>query len=203
MHTAPQHPLPTSAPRGGRHRRACKAALAGVVAVGLLAAGGGTFSKWYDEEAVASGDVLSSGELSLDHLSSGWFADGQPIDVDTFRMVPGDTVTFVSQTRVNAVGDSLTAQLALDPSGISLATVDPGLAEDLVYAVDVDGLQDTSAAGGWTVVGEAGGNRNDNGAPVTVTVTIDWPADVPADGRAGQNDSVDLGALKLTLAQNV
>ena len=65
MNTAAQTPLSESTAKAGRNRRAGKAVLAGAVAVGLLAAGGGTFSKWSDSEAIASDATVATGELSL------------------------------------------------------------------------------------------------------------------------------------------
>ena len=53
MNTAAQTPLSESTAKSGRNRRAGKAVLAGAVAVGLLAAGGGTFAKWSEEQAIA------------------------------------------------------------------------------------------------------------------------------------------------------
>ena len=84
----------TPATTSSRRRHTGKAVLAGVVAVGLLAAGGGTFSRWYEEQQITP-DSVSSGELSLAALTTPvWTDQHGKIDPTTFKMVPGDTVRF-------------------------------------------------------------------------------------------------------------
>lgn len=203
----------TSAAIASRRRHTGKAVLAGVVAVGLLAAGGGTFSRWYEEKQITA-DSVSSGELSLAALTTPvWTDQDGKIDPATFKMVPGDTVEFSTTAKVTAVGDNLTAALAVDPTGIVIN--DPALIQGLDIDTVITGLADTNGADGYTVVGQEGATVNDNGATATVTITIAWPT-TKADGSnwgsdtpdaatgvgAGEATTVNLDALKLKLTQN-
>lgn len=214
MPTAPQTPATTDTTdqQPAKKRHLGKAVIAGTLAVGLLAAGGGTFSKWYDETQASPG-TIGSGALSLSQPTAVKWRDvnsGTSIaDPAGFRMIPGDVVEFTTTTTVTAIGDNLTGVLDVDleptfPSSLAAndAAVAMAIAENTV--IDVAGLQDGEAP--YTVQGEAGDGSNaataDNGAPVTVKVTITWPADVPAGTTAGQNMTVNLEALKLTLTQN-
>jgi len=200
MSPAPQSALSASTAQAGRRRRTGKAALAGVVAVGLLAAGGGTFSKWYDEEAIAS-DTLSSGELSLDALSSSaWtdLSDNAEIDPASFRLVPGDTVRYTAVTTVHAQGDNLAGVMTVEHPDLP-AGADAALRLGHVhYDVQIEGLADKDSDGD----GRYEVTPADDGKPVTVTATIDWPAE-PTEGLEGQNESVDLTGTKHVLEQAV
>lgn len=203
----------TSAASSSRRRHTGKAVLAGAVALGLLAAGGGTFSRWYEERQI-SDDSVSSGELSLASMGAPvWTDQHGAIDPAVFRMVPGDTVTFSSTSKITAVGDNLTATLALDAMGMAID--DPALVQGLDIDTRITGLTDTDGSDGYTVVGQEGSTAHDNGATATVTITIAWPAtradgsdwgtDTPdaATGRgAGEASTVDLDALRLKLTQN-
>ncbi|MHC5559615.1 alternate-type signal peptide domain-containing protein [Kocuria sp. U4B] len=198
MSTAPQNPLSPSGPEAGKNRRAGKAVLAGVVAVGLLAAGGGTFAKWHDSEAVASGKSLSAGHLSLEGTSELTWRDVRndaPINPDTFHMVPGDVVEFTATTNIKAVGDNLKAALTVD-------TDDTGVDNKLLdFTVDADvasaHLTETAAGSNVYEITKA-----NNDQTVTVTGTIAWPTTDELD-NTGQDMKFDLSGVDLTLVQDL
>lgn len=203
----------TSAATSSRRRHTGKAVLAGAVALGLLAAGGGTFSRWSEERQITD-DSISSGEMSLATVNAPvWTDQHGTIDPSVFKMVPGDTVTFSSTTRITAVGDNLTASLALDAAGMVID--DPALVRELNVDTTITGLADTDGADGYTVVGQEGSTAHDNGATANVTITIAWPAtradgsnwgtdtpDAATGSGAGEASTVNLDALKLRLTQN-
>lgn len=199
MTTAPQHAPSPSAPRSGSNRRTGKAVLAGAVAVGLLAAGGGTFSKWYDDQAVASDQAVSTGELQLGTPTALTWSDGadRPIDLAGFQAVPGDTVRFRTTTTVQAEGQNLKGTLALQlPAGIQ-QLVQAGY---VVPQVQMSGLQDRDADedGVYTVTGDV-----DDHQEVAVTASFTWTAD-SVEGQDGQNTgSLSLQGTKLVLQQVV
>lgn len=110
-----------------------------LVAVGLLAAGGGTFSEWYEEQQLTPGTV-PAGELPMASVTAPVWTDQKgTIDPATYRMIPGDTVTFTTSTKITAVGDNLTASLAVDPTGLTVD--DPTLLEGLDVSPAVTGLR--------------------------------------------------------------
>lgn len=199
MTTAPQNSLSPAAPEGGKSRRAGKAVLAGVVAVGLLAAGGGTFSKWSDEEAIASDRSVSTGELQLGAPEQLAWTDGKgrTIDPATFQAVPGDTVRFRTATTVQAEGQNLEGTLALQLPATVRQLIDGGY---VVPDVEMTGLRDGDADADdvYTVTGDV-----DDDKRVAVTATFTWTAD-SVHGTDGQNTGpVSLQGTKLVLDQVV
>ncbi|MFI7741954.1 alternate-type signal peptide domain-containing protein [Kocuria rhizosphaericola] len=178
MNAASQNPLSESTAPAGRNRRAGKAVLAGAVALGLLAAGGGTFSKWSDSEAVASDDTVSTGELSLALAEGATWTDGadRPIDIDTYQVVPGDTVKLKVSPTIQAEGDNLKGTLALDLP----ANLEPVLGTYVDHDLEVRGLQDTNGDKVHDVT------EADDNTTVDVTAAFTWKADSVTD-QQGQN----------------
>lgn len=178
MNAASQTPQSETPVRSGRNRRAGKAVLAGAVAVGLLAAGGGTFSKWSDSVAVASDDTVSTGELSLALGEDATWTDGndKPIDIDTYQVVPGDTVKLKVSPTIHAEGDNLKGTLALELP----ANLQSVLGTYVDYDLDISGLPDANGDGLYEVT------RANNNKPVDVTAAFTWKAD-SVTGDQGQN----------------
>lgn len=199
-----------------KNRRMWKAIGASVAAAALLVGGGTTFAKWYEEQNVAASN-LATGELSMTTATGATWKDqtGNTIDPATYKMVPGDTVTYTGSTTITAVGDNLKAKLVADVG--TLAADDPELQKALREnsKTTVTGLADTDGTDGYTVVGQKGDTANDNGKVVQVTVTVKWPkfkdgdtgstnwgSDTPVTGTgAGEKATINLSALKLTLEQ--
>lgn len=207
MTTLSFSPAPIDEPPRPWRRHATRAVVAGALAVGLLTAGGGTFSRWYESQPL-TGDTISSGQLSMTPATTTrWNDQNGPIDPASYRMVPGDTVTFATDTTITAVGDNLRGTLGVDHSRLVVA--DPPGAAGLNVSMVVSGLTDTNGTDGYTVVGQKGATVNDNGRKATVTITIVWPSTRP-DGTpwgngpgSGEASSVDLSTVRLVLSQNV
>lgn len=89
---------------------ATKALVAAGLGVVLLAGAGGTFALWNAEETTATGEI-TDGQLALSVAEGTWANGETPIDLTTFRMVPGDTVTFSTTVEPTIVGDNLKATL--------------------------------------------------------------------------------------------
>lgn len=199
MNTAAQTPQAESPGRDGKNRRAGKAVLAGAVAVGLLAAGGGTFSKWSDDKEVfAAGTSVSTGKLSLGAPVTPTWRDGHgPIDPAGFQAVPGDVLTFATSTVVQAEGKNLEGTLELGLPDVVQQAVRAGV---LDYDLTMTGLvdQDADQDGVYTVTG-----GTDDDRAVTVTATFTWHAD-SVDGLQGQGlTGLSLEGTRLLLTQTV
>lgn len=199
MNAASQNPRSESTAPDGSNRRAGKAVLAGAVAVGLLAAGGGTFSQWSDDKDVfAAGTSVSTGELRLGTPSTPTWTDGEDIiDPAAFRAVPGDTLTFSTVTTVQAEGENLEGTLALELPDALQQAVEAG---HLAYSLEMTGLQDEDSEGDglYTVTGDV-----DDDQDVTVTATFLWNAG-SVDGTAGQDiTGLPLQDTRLLLTQTV
>ncbi|MEH0109177.1 alternate-type signal peptide domain-containing protein [Tersicoccus sp. MR15.9] len=206
--SAPSSSTEGAAPEpSGRRRHAVKAVAAGALAVVLLTAGGGTFSHWYEEQHPVTG-ALTAGHLSMDTLASTWTdQNGNTIDLATYRMVPGDTVTMTATTHINAVGDNLRAELAVDYSQTDFATYANMPDSGVTVTTSVAGLTDTDGSDGYSVVGKKGTTANDDGRSATVTFTIAWSKN-RADGSAwgsgptsGEDASGSLNAVRVVLSQ--
>ncbi|TDL39031.1 alternate-type signal peptide domain-containing protein [Kocuria rosea] len=195
MNTAAQTPLSESTAQTGRSRRAGKAVLAGAVAVGLLAAGGGTFSKWSDSEAIASDATVATGELSLALAEGATWTDGndKTIDINTYQVVPGDTVKLKVSPTIQAEGDTLKGTLALDLP----ANLESVLGTYVDYDLEVTGLSDGDGDGLYQVT-----EAND-GQTVDVTAAFTWKADSVKD-QEGQNvPAQSLKGFNLVLDQSI
>ncbi|GEO95364.1 alternate-type signal peptide domain-containing protein [Kocuria turfanensis] len=195
MSSAAQH-LPSESPaRGAKNGRTGKAVLAGAVAVGLLAAGGGTFSKWSDSEAVASDDKVATGELSLALDQGATWTDGndKPIDINTYKVVPGDTVKLKVSPIIQAEGENLKATLALELP----ANLQSVIGKYVDYTLQIDGLSDTNNDKVYEVT-----EAND-GKPVDVVAAFTWKAD-SVTGDQGQNvPAQPVKGFNLVLDQSV
>ncbi|MEX5236415.1 alternate-type signal peptide domain-containing protein [Kocuria arenosa] len=195
MNTASQTPLSESPAQGGRNRRAGKAVLAGAVAVGLLAAGGGTFSKWSEEKAVASQDIITAGELSMANTTASWKdGAGNTIQPAEYQMVPGDTIELHASTTVIAEGDNLEGTLELQlPAQLQQEINALEKAGYVSYDVTLTN-GDKSAEDSYPITAE------DDGDVVTAVATFTWDAD-RTTGSDGENVSKSLSGTKLVLAQ--
>ncbi|MHA7304948.1 alternate-type signal peptide domain-containing protein [Arthrobacter sp. TMN-49] len=92
-----------------------KGAIATGVGVILLAGGGGTLATWNQANSAAMGSVVS-GDLNLVPVakSAVWTnASGNPIDITTYKVVPGDSLTYTQQLNVTLSGDLMVAKLAV------------------------------------------------------------------------------------------
>lgn len=201
MNTASQTPLSESPAQGGRNRRAGKAVLAGAVAVGLLAAGGGTFSKWSDDKDIfAAGTSVSTGKLQLGPVSGAHWADqeGAIDDFSSFEMVPGDSLAYTVGSSVVAEGKNVTGILSVDTSELPTGIQQMLAHGALGYDVTITGLsdQDTDGDGKYQVT------PADNGRSIEVTAEITWPEHL-TNGRSMQDQNFALDAMKLVLVQNV
>lgn len=170
--------------------------LKGAVALGaaslLLTGGYGSLALWSDSETMNGGNI-NSGELSFAGSTAGVWKDvtgggaGTAIsDISTFKVVPGDTLTYSLTRTVNASGKHLSATLSADPASV---TGDAALRNDMniTTSIKVNGAT-TSAI-----------TSANNGDPVAVTVTF---AFARSSGNASQTSSLDLSALELNLNQN-
>ncbi|MFE7629093.1 alternate-type signal peptide domain-containing protein [Kocuria sp. NPDC057446] len=195
MNAASQTSLSETTARSARNRRAGKAVLAGAVAVGLLAGGGGTFAKWSEEQAIASADSITAGELSMKSTTVSWTdGAGKGIDPATYKIVPGDTVQLHASTTVIAEGNNLQGSLELQlPAQLQQEIEALEKAGYVSYDVTL-ASDEKSARDSFPVTSD------DNGDTVTAVATFTWKAD-KTTGSAGEKVAKSLNGTKLVLAQ--
>ncbi|MET0673900.1 MAG: alternate-type signal peptide domain-containing protein [Microbacterium pygmaeum] len=172
-----------------------KGAIAGAAGLVLLLGGAGTFAFW-NASAGISGGTIVAGNLNVvnDGTAGAWVdQSGNPIDIATYKIVPGDVLTYTDDLTVVAVGDNLVASLSLSDQSIaasSAAPADVKLAQYLTESAELTASgAGISGTGPYTITaGTAGVNST-----VTVEVTITFPA-----GAAGEYNDAKLGSVSLS-----
>ncbi len=89
-----------------------KGALATGVGVALLLGGGGTLATWNASQAANAG-TIASGELKMTAGTGNWASNmtAGPITVASYKMVPGEKLTYSQDLAVTLIGDRITANL--------------------------------------------------------------------------------------------
>ncbi|SFJ80579.1 alternate-type signal peptide domain-containing protein [Cellulomonas sp. KH9] len=205
-----------------------KGVIAGAAGVALLA-GGTTFALWSDSASVAGG-VITNGNLDVAPVGTpAWQdvsddrADGpHAIDIDTWRMVPGDVAEGTYGFQVALEGDNLVAELKVDtadpaatlPTGMSV-TYDVRDADGKVLASDVALGADTTLRFRAPREGRAAGSPTDTDAVVVDRTEVKTGADATANltvvvtatfaygtpDQVSVQETTTLGGLAVTLEQ--
>ncbi|GAA3289567.1 alternate-type signal peptide domain-containing protein [Arthrobacter citreus] len=93
-----------------------KGALAIGVGAALLLGGGGTLAVWNDAETTAAGQI-AAGDLQLATAKDGagkWTnLQGKTVDLATYKVVPGDVLTYTQKLDVKLTGDLMAAKLTM------------------------------------------------------------------------------------------
>ena len=170
-----------------RSNRTKKALVAGTLGVALLAGGGGTCANWYENTTIGSGAV-TAGHLNWTVGTAAWTdQNGATIDPATFKMVPGDTVTYKTTVTTDLVGTNLKANLALDNSTLT-GTMAP-------YVTTT-----TAISKGGTAIANPLTPATNGTYDVLVTITLPFST-ANANGTDAENTALDLSAIKLSLTQ--
>ena len=96
-----------------------KGAIVTAAGVLLLVGGGGTLAVWNVQQNANVG-TIASGDLDLATEPGVWTVAGQadPIDISTYKIVPGDTLTYTQTVDITLDGDNLAANLTVvNPNG--------------------------------------------------------------------------------------
>jgi alternate signal-mediated exported protein len=165
-----------------------KGALATGLGVALLVGGGGTLAVW-NANAGADAGTVKSGNLNITADPGVWTnaisKEGESIDISTYKMVPGDMLTFTQPVTVDLVGDLMQATLTLtDPNDISAH-----LEVSDITLTDKNGKEFTETAL----------DPADSGK-YTAKVTVELPDTV--EGRDYVNETHQLETIGFTLTQD-
>lgn len=173
-----------------------KGALAAGAAGILLLGGAGSYALWSDAETVQGG-TITAGNLDISPVAAGVWTDVSPgpvktpgpLDIATFRMVPGDVLQYKAQYRVLADGENLRATIAADAQSIQRSgeltpTNTPVSLVSTYNGTPLANNQITEA---------------DNNRLVDVTVTVTFVETTP--NQVGTEDSVNLSAFRINLQQ--
>lgn len=171
--------------------KTAKGAAALAAAAALLLGGAGTYALWNDTESL-DGGAVAAGELKITAATAGVWRDvsgggaGTVIDIATFLVVPGDTLTYTAGATVLAKGDNLSATLTADPTSV---TGDPELLADMAITTAV-------RVGGALVPTITEAN---DGQTVQTVVTLAFDE---ASTNVTQLQDLDLADLELVLQQS-
>ncbi|MGW9402452.1 alternate-type signal peptide domain-containing protein [Arthrobacter sp. NPDC055585] len=166
-----------------------KGALATGVGVALLLGGGGTLAVWNDT-ANAQAGTIAAGTLDLKEPAKGtWTSNisGTVVDITTYKIVPGETLTYTQQLDVTLVGDQMKATLGID--GVPASTFANG-------DVRVEGPKFTDAGG---VVLKDGVLTPDNAKKGKVTASATFAFD--AANQSSVNATANLANIVYKLSQ--
>jgi alternate signal-mediated exported protein len=160
------------------------------IAVGaaLLLGGGGTLANWNAEAIAAPGSIIS-GDLNVAKTAAGVWKDraGTTIDISTYKVVPGDKLTFTQDLTVTLVGNKMAADVST--TGI---TATNGFTPANV----------TVSAPVLTVAGSAVANPlKPTGSAQTVTATITFEFLSTTTGRADTTASYNFNNVAFQLTQ--
>lgn len=163
------------------------------IAVGaaLLLGGGGTLANWNAEATAAPGTIVS-GDLNVAKTAAGVWKDraGAVIsDISTYKVVPGDKLTFTQDLTVTLVGNKMAANVTT--TGI---TPTNGFTTGNV-SVSAPVLTQGSAA--------VANPLTPTGSAQTVTATITFEFLSTTTGRDGNSSSYNFNNVAFQLTQVV
>jgi alternate signal-mediated exported protein len=156
------------------------------VGAGLLLGGGGTLAWWNAADAAAPGTVVA-GDLNVAKAGPGVWKDraGNTITIASYKVVPGDKLTFTQDLNVTLVGNKMAATLTAAgtgaESGFTPANV---VVSDPVL---------TNAAGAVLA------NPLTSSQNVTATITFEFKS--ATSGRTDTTAEYNLGNVSFTLQQ--
>ncbi|MFJ5958116.1 alternate-type signal peptide domain-containing protein [Paenarthrobacter sp. NPDC092416] len=159
---------------------------AAAIALGgaLLLGGGGTLAWWNAADSAAAGTIVA-GDLNVEAAAGVWTdRAGSTIDISTYRVVPGDLLTYTQDLDVTLEGDKMAANLVAERTGA---------------ADGFDPASVTVSAPTLTVGGEAIENPLTTSQHVTASITFEFKSGTTA--RTDVGSSVDLGTVAFTLQQ--
>lgn len=179
-------------------KKQTKAAIAVGAGAILLLGGAGSLAYWNDTTTIPGGKI-DSGQLSLAPCAGGgaWTDTNKanaPIDINLFKIVPGDTVAFACNSTINATGNNLKATLTADV----LPTV--GGNNELAAALNTTV---TATVGGTTLpAGSPGVQITPAAGAQSANLKVSITFNAATSGTVAQNQSVNLSAMTLNLVQN-
>jgi alternate signal-mediated exported protein len=166
-----------------------KGAIVTAAGVMLLIGGGGTLAVWNVQQNAEVG-TIASGDLNLVAGEGVWTIAGQegPIDIASYQIVPGDTLTYTQNVDITLDGENISANLSV----VNADGVSTGFA---------DGTYTTSAVT-LTKDGQAIENpldENDDVTDAVASVTFDFLT--TTGGRASTDATYDFSDVAFKLEQ--
>lgn len=180
-----------------------KAAIAAAVGTGLLLGGAGTLATWNASTPINGGTIVAGNLTIADGGTGVWTSGTTPINLSTYKIVPGDTLTYTDTVNVTATGNNLVARLALSGGSIAASTSAPA---DVALASYLSSNAVITASGPGITADPDGSTYTITAAtyvptPITLTVTITFPLGNPGTKDDSMLGSINLSNLAVTLTQ--
>jgi alternate signal-mediated exported protein len=156
------------------------------IAVGaaLLLGGGGTLASWNASASGTPGTVVA-GDLNVVAATGVWTdRNGAPVTISTYKVVPGDKLTYTQDLHVTLTGDKMAANVAATGAG----AVNGFTAANVTVTAPVLTVGDTAVSNPLTTSG-------------TVTATITFEFKSGTTGRSDVTKSYNFGSVAFTLNQ--
>ena len=160
-----------------------KGSIAAAAGIALLMGGAGSLAYWNDSATVNAGTV-TSGVLDVNTGTPGSWSPS------IAKIVPGDTVTYTQQLSLTATGDNLKATVTSN-----IGTITNNITGSTATSTFV-----VKTSPGGVVVNPTSGVYSLNGT-YTVDVTITVAFSSSTANQVGQNASVNLSTLAVTVTQ--
>lgn len=166
-----------------------KGAIATGLGVALLLGGGGTLAVW-NAGAEGSAGTITSGDLNLHAEAGQWQSNISGVigDINEYRVVPGETLTYTQDLAVTLDGDNLQATLTVTGAGQN-----NGFNPNFV-TVSEPLLQNSAGTVVATTVLDEQSPED-----ITATITFAFSADTPA--RDSVNATYDFSNVGFVLEQ--
>jgi alternate signal-mediated exported protein len=171
-----------------KNRTLIKGTAAIAVGAALLLGGGGTLANWNASATATPGDIVA-GDLNVENTTAGVWKDrnNATINIATYKVVPGDKLTFTQDLAVTLKGNKMAAEIDTtgisETSGFSATNVAVSEPELTVDGVDVAN----------PLVASAGTQT------VTATITFEFLSSTA--GRADVNATYNFNNVGFTLTQ--
>jgi alternate signal-mediated exported protein len=193
--------------KGHAMNKLVKGALAGAAGIALLLGGAGTFAYW-NSTAGVTGGTITAGDLKIvnDGAAGVWKDQtGTVINPATYRIVPGDVLTYTDDLTVTAVGKNIAATLGLAGGAITpVTTTNPTTNPDVRLASYLTANAVLTASGSSITPGTGTNvfNVTEGTGTVFTTVTLTFPLGTDTTNNDAKLGAVSLSNMALTLTQN-
>lgn len=176
-----------------------KGAIATAAGVILLMGGAGTLASWNSSANAGSSQTITAGALAVTANADGVWKNGSTtITPSSFRIVPGDSLTYTQTFNLNASGNNLLFTLVATPGAIAGAS---SSSADVALATALTGSGTFSVAGANIAASTTPGTYKVTTAGttvVTVTMTVAFPY---ASSNSSQTGAVTFGNGAVTVTQ--
>lgn len=155
-------------------KKMTKGAIVTGLGVALLLGGGGTLAVWNDT-AVSQAGTIAAGDLALKAKDGVWTdAADQTINIATYKVVPGDKLTYTQKVTPTLDGDKLNAKLTVTGDAAILAHNSQEITVSKPTLKNVNG----------TVQPDTVLTKADNGKEVTASTTFTFSKDATANKKS-------------------